>query len=499
VIDCPICNVPNEDMARFCAECGQRLTRPAAPPAAAPSPPAEPPAKAPKLHSPLLGAEIIETARRAEPPRGLRSPLLGETDPGMHQEPPVPGAGRKAHLHSPLLEGDEEEVVDLPPRPAGRGGLRSPLLSGEAPEDYGGAGRPGGLRSPLLGGDEPGFAEPRPGRHGLRSPLLGGEEEEEEYAEPPRPVGRGKLHSPILGGADSVPLGGAYGDFEDDDDPNVLRSPLLAAKLPLPDKPAKPPAEPEKPQRLADQVQKSVGSVAPGSYSSAGAGGQPPAAGSGPEPVPAAAPPRRLAAGPELPGSPARHPGFEPGQPSPAVDPGPGPGAQMPAAPPPAAGSGYQFGLPGPAGGGPAGSPAAAFGSPASPPAASPAPAPPPPVDLSGLRGLSAPQPDGEPGLRKRRFKLLEETEPAEPAPRAGFSAGGRSAEPARPAQPALPGSVKLLVVPLVLAAIVKFLTMQEFVKANQPFMPIIADQAGQLVVIVCLIVICLAAGGSRR
>lgn len=296
MIACPICHVMNDDIARFCAECGQRLgASPSQPAASAPeaSPPSEP-SRGPgvKLHSPLLGdneppmperADFSRLRARDNPPapasgRGLRSPLLNDQQPA---DPPARPGGKPGHLHSPLLEGDDGMYDERPTKQPGKGrslkspllggepdypeynerpaapgksrGLHSPLLGGSEPDypqyDERPAGKGRGLHSPLLGDSKPGPSDyedhsapsSRPGH--LRSPLLGGSDAEPDYDAPakPRPLAGGAarrpgaLHSPLLGDDHGY---AAEPEFIEEDDPNVLRSPLLAAKVPLSDRPA---------------------------------------------------------------------------------------------------------------------------------------------------------------------------------------------------------------------------------------------------------------------
>lgn len=296
MIDCPICHVKNNDDARFCAECGQRLsaqTGPTTGPVEAAPPPAPRPApqqdQGRRLHSPLLGGEALEggeispqqaasgevnrlrqmSARQQDPPamppeRQFKNPYDPRNDP--RNLPPEgaspPQAQDQRKLRSPLLSGeefDEEPYYEEEPPSNARGGsLRSPLLGGG-----GGGGEGGGsFRSPLLGrgqGYEDYDEEPQGGGGGLRSPLLGGGAGGAGYSgsdrrRPPAPADtpyggnerrRGGLRSPILGGGDDEY--GGYDDYYDDepvdeDNPNVLRSPLLAAKRPLTDRPRNEPA-----------------------------------------------------------------------------------------------------------------------------------------------------------------------------------------------------------------------------------------------------------------
>jgi hypothetical protein len=141
-----------------------------------------------------------------------------------------------------------------PPAGSGRKGLRSPLLQGtETDGDDVFSGMSSGSSFPHRNSDA--FAsphpEPRPVRPnaGLRSPLLSSDDQmnitafNREKRETNPPAERsGRLHSPVLDG-----LLGTNERFEPDDyyeseeidDPNVLRSPLLAAKskIPAADKP----------------------------------------------------------------------------------------------------------------------------------------------------------------------------------------------------------------------------------------------------------------------
>lgn len=191
MIECPICHVNNEDSALFCAECGQRFGPPAnqAPP---PQPTITEPARSrPKLHSPILGG--------ADADEPGESPDFGRLrGTGGRKAAPQEGSGKqRGGLRSPLLSGDDEEDFDEPaPRgargggkPAAKGGLRSPLLRGsddegdfddDAPSPRG---RSGGFphmkkvrpQPADVEDDEPQENTGRKG--GLRSPLLGGADE----------------------------------------------------------------------------------------------------------------------------------------------------------------------------------------------------------------------------------------------------------------------------------------------------------------------------------
>ncbi len=204
------------------------------------------------------------------------------TDPEPQRPSQTPKRGKPAHLRSPLLGGggDEEEDVDYheprsvkpikakeqTARPKKAGGLRSPLLGGadedesDYEEDFPMRDRedrsPFPHRSHASAPNEQSHANPpRPktGKGHLRSPLLGGEDDFEDDMPVPQDQsspqrGKQRLHSPIFDRASSSSSSG-FSDYYDDEepeeitDPNVLRSPLLAAKARVPDKPAGRPAQ----------------------------------------------------------------------------------------------------------------------------------------------------------------------------------------------------------------------------------------------------------------
>lgn len=320
MIDCPICHVKNHDDARFCAECGQRLSGPggqsAAPTEAAPPPPRQQPPQTPqaqpperRLHSPLLddaagegdmpphhgggvgpssaSAEVQRlrqmSSRQQDPPaapdRQFKNPYDPRNDPrNLPPEGSAPqhNPEQQRKLRSPLLSGEEFDEADFPDQEpqggGGRGGnLRSPMLGGG---ESGGS----GFRSPLLGsgGRQQQFDdidEEAPTGGGLRSPLLGGGGGGAGYGGNDRrrlpntdapyqgsDRRRGGLRSPILGGGDDEYEDDYYEDEPvDEDNPNVLRSPLLAAKRPLNDRPRNEPTpatsnmqNPPKPGQMPD-------------------------------------------------------------------------------------------------------------------------------------------------------------------------------------------------------------------------------------------------------
>lgn len=221
MINCPICSVVNDDSARFCAECGQRLQ----------------PDPAPAAAETLKEPEIVAPVHQPEPTPAPIQPIASAPLPSIEELkksaiPPKP----VKKLHSPLLKPDpdydDEEPAAMPPSKKGRS-----------------------LRSPILGGSEPSYEfeaeDEYASKHkGLRSPLLGGGEVEQSHRFVEEHHSRpGHLHSPLLDSTYDE-----YDDFIDDfetvEDPNVLRSPLLAAKVPMHShshEPAQPTPEPQAP------------------------------------------------------------------------------------------------------------------------------------------------------------------------------------------------------------------------------------------------------------
>jgi hypothetical protein len=156
----------------------------------------------PRNNAPEGGEHGSEPPRRK--PGGLRSPLLaGEEfeDNDYEEQTPQP---RGRGLHSPLLGGggggSGSDYDQEPEEPPHAGGLRSPLLGGGS-TSYQGIERRTPQAKPFAGQER---------RSGLRSPMLNNTEFEEDYDE--------------------------YEDEDDeqryieDDDPNVLRSPLFATR-----------------------------------------------------------------------------------------------------------------------------------------------------------------------------------------------------------------------------------------------------------------------------
>ena len=285
MIQCPICQVLNEDAALFCAECGQRFNQAptSAPPQQPPAQPYQPPLQAlnqPPPQPPNPPTSQLDNLPPDLPPKPskpkLRSPILGAVEDEEGYEKPqmskLRGASSarqegsttgKKHLRSPLLGGDDEDDSydeDQESSRTSRGKskknsesqestaarkkrLRSPLLGeddddDENDEDF--APDPGAkkhLHSPLLGDSGP----VRSGKKGsLRSPLLSGDDDFDED-EPPRSPKK-SLRSPMLGGDSAEhhgtgrhhkgglhsPLLGDADDYEDDE-PSPRRAPMGGA------------------------------------------------------------------------------------------------------------------------------------------------------------------------------------------------------------------------------------------------------------------------------
>lgn len=326
MINCPICNVPNDPSVKFCTECGQRLGNElfTAPAATTPTPAKPGPSRA-KLHSPLLddaveenmppymegiappsgrgdlnrlrqmsqrggtisGTQPAAPARSAEPnyPTGSENRKEKKVTPAFPADSPPPAQPRR-HLHSPLLGDPEEEYPDYEPVTQGKGHLHSPLLGGSNNAPSGGKKH---LHSPLLDNDEDPYEDSfnYPGlpttRKGLHSPLLGGENEDLHYppAAPASGVRPSGLRSPILQGRDPAALSEYYDDedydpYADEDNPSVLRSPLLGAKThhrepaSVPDEPAPPTRGLPRPPAGAVPPAKNLAGKAPASPSPSG-------------------------------------------------------------------------------------------------------------------------------------------------------------------------------------------------------------------------------------
>lgn len=282
MIECPICKVMNNEKAPFCIECGQRLNQ--TPSTSIDSSQNEtrdrftkptqdnPVRPSVRLHSPILdgrGYEAVDgrelsisgTNQEAKPGAKTESPFQRGKLPGSPISPPgnEPKANPKtrAGLRSPLL-GSSDVLADeaqlspaLDQETSRGGGLRSPLLRGGSPSNNNH--EPHSFfphrqtseeqsKKPLSDNSEPQSQK-------LKSPLLGTTGSEESASESfeanvqdtrIRNQGqRGRLHSPVLKGTSSFSIEQEELEEEEiEEETNVLRSPLLSAKLPLAEKQA---------------------------------------------------------------------------------------------------------------------------------------------------------------------------------------------------------------------------------------------------------------------
>ncbi len=204
MIDCPVCHVKNDDDSRFCQECGQRLT-----------PAAASPINTQKLKSPLLSGSSydssddkpqneIERLKKMSSHDKNKSKNINELPKGNPFDP------RRNNIESQTDNANAEK------KGIGKKGLHSPLLSGDEyeEEDFIEEEESVSFRSTkLVKNPNTSISSPRQGK-GLRSPILSGGGSEQYFEE-----------------EDDEEL------FDDDDNPNpnILRSPLLAAKMPIVD------------------------------------------------------------------------------------------------------------------------------------------------------------------------------------------------------------------------------------------------------------------------
>lgn len=136
--------------------------------------------------------------------------------------------------NNPLLKAPAQDAV--PRRPSAR--LRSPLLqSDELTDNF----DQSGIRESAFPHRETNLsakispsAKPVKTGQGLRSPLLG---QDQVQNQPGEPTVRSRLHSPVLDGLrENKGVINSDTEVEEIVDANVLRSPLLAARVPIPDK-----------------------------------------------------------------------------------------------------------------------------------------------------------------------------------------------------------------------------------------------------------------------
>lgn len=249
MIQCPICQSANEDKSLFCAECGQRFVTVTRQPLDAniallspPIPDAIPKRPTVKLHSPILDGNADERQSR-------KSWANAESDPISHIKPD--DATVNPSVLAPPSINTKISAPEVPPGQARtRLGLNSPLLGNSSAADsesnYSNTSAfpHRQAKSPLNAPPQ----ESKPTRT-LRSPLLGGNYDDENSQEDVqsnsiahntrRTAERlGRLHSPALDAPspssnidiDPEYLGEEYEQVAEIDDPNVLRSPLLAAR-----------------------------------------------------------------------------------------------------------------------------------------------------------------------------------------------------------------------------------------------------------------------------
>lgn len=263
MIECPICHVSNEDRSLFCAECGQRFsqaTQGTEPRSALLKPPTQdaiPRRPTAKLNSPMLGGAVSQS-NDADSGYGFQAASKNPID-SMVAGRPKENVSQSDNIKSPQTEQAEAAASPLASTPTPpRRGLHSPLLDKEGlDDDYDPPARSQSAfphrQSENRPAPPPDAKPVRPNKY-LRSPLLSGFEQDDEDVEinhtlrarDPHPANpgaserQGRLHSPVLdgpfGASDRFEPDDYYEDVEIDD-PNILRSPLLAAKVPLQDKP----------------------------------------------------------------------------------------------------------------------------------------------------------------------------------------------------------------------------------------------------------------------
>ncbi len=185
MIECSICKANNEDKSLFCLECGQRLI--------------------PKVPDAHITANILPATNFQQI-----------------------NTSNSARLHSPILDlgGQAENKKSKP--------LNKPVGFAEATQREANTGRANGisrngLHSPLLDGQNH-FANPYPDQDEAESANV-------QSNPPQNHVDKSRLHSPVLDGPISASYSVAYEEsFSEDEEYESLRSPLLQAKVPLPEK-----------------------------------------------------------------------------------------------------------------------------------------------------------------------------------------------------------------------------------------------------------------------
>ncbi len=231
MIQCPVCQVSNEDNSQFCRECGNRIERRTEP--------------RPKLKSPLLS--------------GYEEPETYEDEPNVSKlrgvKPSKPKApGEKTKLRSPLLQDDiDDDDSWSEPQPdrrsqgqSGKSKLRSPLLGdGDDDDDDYGSAPSGGMPRVRR---RPASSSVNPAADSQSS--AGGQSTGNQGAKGGKP----KLRSRLLDTS-------GYDEYDDDwdedenfEDATALRSPLLRARTHPDDKPEKPQPQAQAPQPVQQPV-----------------------------------------------------------------------------------------------------------------------------------------------------------------------------------------------------------------------------------------------------
>ncbi len=504
MIECPICRVENEDLARFCAECGQRLT-----------PKPEP--EAPGVSVAGGGAAPAELETKS----GLAGTVNQAAGSALGSQPGQVGAQtdledrqgdrnrvRQAATRSPAQDISQSSAGRKRQKPT----LRSPLLAGyeEGPE---------GQEWELPASGET-FMAGSTFPHRSGSSTRGKTSADNllpNKAKGELPKRAQTLHSPLLQGRepDEYFLDDALGE---NDDPDSLRSPLLAARFhPHPGQSAKPAAG-------KTDASQPPGLISPGSAAAANEQqGQPEQHSAPGQTGPGAAPLDLSGQWPP--------PGNQPGTPRP-----PAPAGGQPA---------WQAGIPGepyiqstPTGKGsgtaahesdfpdmtryrreqastahpaenrssPAGEPDRTAGDWQAAPAALPSPQPTAGQTASAgpLAASAAKQaPDhssAQPPISKTRRtgKAAKKTDD-ESAPKPSLRSLEHYTESSTTSDSGQPGAMFLGILLIPVALLRGYTALLWLQTPNQPFFPVVADQLGQLVAIVCLMVICFMIGSNHR
>ncbi len=239
MIQCSICNATNEDRSTFCSECGQRLGQ---------KPQGLVSNSDPSKSDELLQAPKLD-AVPGHPSFKLHSPILdlGASEKNLDNEQiDSPDSAPRNGLHSPLL--DVQNKKSFFSRSGNFGNHNSKSI---LPADLISQISSDANSSPSSDPGQP--AKQRRSHQGLRSPLLGGEGDyrsaervdsaSNDIAGSSSKPGVNdqsiRLHSPVLDG----PGGGSRGYANNEqninqitDEYDSLRSPILAAKVPLPEK-----------------------------------------------------------------------------------------------------------------------------------------------------------------------------------------------------------------------------------------------------------------------